>query len=129
MNADTADKLADLTARSEQERRRFHARKPKPVASVMAGLLAQRGYAASKASDGLAAVWGDAMRQVIGESPLTPQTQASGLSRGTFEVMVANHVVMQELNFFRPGLLRAVQQAMPTARVNALRFKVGRIHN
>ncbi len=127
MDVDIPQKLADLAKRSEKERKRFYARKPKGIANVMASILAKKGYAASKAASALTGQWEGVAERVLGEAAIAKQTQAKGLSRGKLEVTVANHVVMQEINFHRPQLLKAIQEATPDSRITAIRFKVGRI--
>lgn len=126
MDIDIQQKLADLQSRSEKERKRFYARRPKQVANLVATIMAKQGYAASKAASELTSVWERVAEQVLGEAMLAKQTSAKGLSRGTLEVMVANHIVMQEINFHRPQLLAAIQQATPDSKIKAIRFKVGR---
>lgn len=120
-------KLADLAARSEKERKRFYARQPKAAKDVVASVIAKRGYAAAKSANELQAAWRDAASAVLGEEALAKMTQAKGLARGKLEVTVANHVVMQEINFHRPQLLAAIQETQPDARISGLRFKVGRL--
>ncbi|QDT67106.1 hypothetical protein MalM25_00030 [Planctomycetes bacterium MalM25] len=126
-DAHTTEKLADLVARSEKERKRFHARRPKGIASVLASVMAKRGYAASRAADEMNAAWREVAEDVLGDPALSGQTAVGRLSRGRLEVTVANHVVMQEINFHRPRLLEAMQQSRPEARITAIRFKVGRV--
>ena len=124
MDADTAQKLADLKIRSEKERKRHHARKPKPAAGVVARVMAKRGYAASKASEELNDQWQSVATRVLTDPKVATQTRAAGLSRGRLEVLVSSHVVMQEATFFRPQLLAEARKAMPEARITAIRFKV-----
>lgn len=127
MDIDIPQKLADLAARSEKERKRFYARKPKGIANVIASVMSKQGYAASKAASELTGQWEGVAEKVLGDAALSKQTRAKGLSRGKLEVIVANHVVMQEINFHRPQLLKSIQDATPDSRINEIRFKVGRI--
>lgn len=124
---DATQKLADLAARSEKERKRFYARQPKAAKDVLASVIAKRGYAASKSATALQNAWRQVAQGVLAEEALAKMTQAKGLMRGKLEVLVANHVVMQEINFHRPALLAAIQEAQPDARISDLRFKVGRL--
>ncbi|MEQ8847202.1 DUF721 domain-containing protein [Botrimarina sp.] len=128
MDTDAQQKLADLAARSEKERKRFYARRPKRAADVVAAVVAKRGYAASRAAGELDRVWRAAAGKVLGGDALAAQTRVEGLSRGRLDVVVANHVVMQEINFHRPRLLAEAQAAVPSARIASIRFKVGRTH-
>ena len=123
----TAEKLSDLVARSQRERKRFYARRPKGIGSVVSSVMAKRGYAASRAADEMNTAWREVAERVLGDAALSGQTSAGKLARGRLEITVANHVVMQEINFHRPQLLKAIQQARPEARITAIRFKVGRI--
>ena len=129
MDIDIAQKLSDLTTRSEKERRRFFARRPKGVKDVIATVMAKQGYAAVKGIGAVAQAWGDVANRVLGDAAIARQTCAGAVKRGVLEVTVANHVVMQEINFLRPGLTKAIQEAMPDARITSLRFKVGRIQS
>lgn len=127
MDTDTQQKLADLAARSEKERKRFYARRPKRAGDVVAAVVAKRGYAASRAAGELDSAWRGVAERVLGGAGLAGQTRVGGLARGRLEVIVANHVVMQEINFHRPRLLAEAQAALPSARITGLRFKVGSI--
>jgi predicted nucleic acid-binding Zn ribbon protein len=122
MNPDTAQKLGDLAQRADKQRRRFYARLPKPVDSILSQVIAKRGYAAASAATELAEAWSTAAGEAI-----ATHTQVVGLRRGQFEVIVANSTMMQEINFHRPRLLKAIQEAIPSARITALKLKVGRI--
>lgn len=127
MDIDAAEKLSDLSKRSEKERARFYARRPKKAGDIVAAVIAKHGYAASKGADLVRDGWAQAAAEVLGDAKIARMTAAGGIKRGVLEVMVANHVVMQEINFHRPGLLAATQAALSDSRITALRFKVGRI--
>lgn len=129
MDPDVTQKLADLSKRSEKERKRFYARRPKAIATIVANVMARKGYAASRAATELTDTWRQQAEQVLGDTVLSGLTTAKGLSRGVLEVIVANHTVMQEINFHRPRLLEATQAAMPEARIRSIRFKVGRVNS
>lgn len=132
MDIDAAQKLSDLSKRSEKERARFYARRPKRAGDVIAAVIAKHGYAAVKGADLVRDGWAKAAAEVLGDAScgggaIAGMTAAGALKRGVLEVMVANHVVMQEINFHRPGLLAAAQAALPDSKITDLRFKVGRI--
>lgn len=127
MDAFVREKLTDLATRSERERKRFYARRPKQVGALVTSVIAKQGYAAAKSATALEATWNQVAEQVLGEPSVAKQTKAAGLKRGVLEVLVANHVVMQEINFVRPGLTAAMQEALPKAKIRSLRFKVGRV--
>jgi predicted nucleic acid-binding Zn ribbon protein len=119
--------LSDLAQRSEKERKRFYARRPKRVGDVVAAVIAQQGYAAVQGSHALSTAWEVVAAKVLGEVSIAKQTSVAAMKRGVLEVTVANHIVMQEVNFHRPQLLTAVQTALPDAKIASLRFKVGRL--
>ena len=127
MDIDSAQKLSDLSKRSEKERARFYARRPKRAGDVVSAVIALHGYAAVKGADAVRDGWAKAAAEGLGDAAIAGMTAAGVLKRGVLEVMVANHVVMQEINFHRPALLAAVQAALPDSKITALRFKVGRI--
>jgi len=127
VDIDAAQKLSDLSKRSEKERARFYARRPKRAGDVVAAVIAKHGYAAVKGADQIRDGWAKAAEEVLGDAAIAGMTAAGALKRGVLEVIVANHVVMQEINFHRPGLLAAAQAALPDAKITGLRFKVGRI--
>jgi hypothetical protein len=127
VDIDSAQKLSDLSKRSEKERARFYARRPKRAGDVVAAVIAKHGYAAVKGADLVRDGWAKAAVGALGDAAIAGMTMAGVLKRGVLEVMVANHVVMQEINFHRPALLAATQTALPDSRITALRFKVGRI--
>ncbi|TWU00613.1 hypothetical protein Pla108_15650 [Botrimarina colliarenosi] len=127
MDVDAIQKLKDLVKRSEKERARFYARRPKRAGDVVAAVIAKHGYAAVKGADAVRAGWVQVAADVLGDEAIAKMTSVGQLKRGVLEVMVANHVVMQEINFHRPRLLAATQAALPDSKITALRFKVGRI--
>ncbi len=124
---DITDKLADFSQRAEKQRRRFYARKPKPMQSVMTNLMAKRGYAATEAVNQLSAAWNEAAGEVFSKF-----SRPLGLRRGVLQVLVANSTMMQEINFHRTQLLADLQKAIQkegtsSARITGLKLKIGRI--
>lgn len=117
-----AEKLADLQRRAVQHQKRHYARQPKNVSDIVAQLLVRRGYGAVKSDERLRDAWaaavGDAMARL---------SQATRITRGRLEVIVSNNLVMQELGFDRQRLLSAMQQSLPTARIEDIKFRVGRL--
>lgn len=122
MDPDTKQKLGDLTRRAEKQRRRFYARRPKALQSVLSDVIAKRGYAAERGTAELAEAWNQAAGEVFARC-----TRVAGLRRGRLEVRVSNSAMLQEINFHRLRLLREMQQAAPDAKISSLFFKVGRI--
>lgn len=122
MDENTAQKIADLDAKSSRQRRGFYARKPKAIGDVLAQLMAKRGYAAVQQNQQLQAAWNEAAGPMLAKF-----TQADRINRGKLEVTVANSTMLQELSFEKRRLLSAMQQALPEAKVTDLRLKVGKL--
>lgn len=122
MDKYTAQKIADVDAKSNRHRRGFYARRPKALSDVLAQLLAKRGYGAVQTNEQLRGAW----REAAGAA-LARFTQAERINRGKLEVTVANSTMMQELSFDKRRLLSAMQKALPEAKIADLRLKVGRI--
>lgn len=112
----------DFAAHRESEQRKFHGRKPKQIGKVLAQLVVRRGYARIRQLGEQEEVW----RAVAGET-FADLTRFSTIRRGTFEVLVANSLVMQELVFRKEELLERLQEALPEAKIKQLRFKLGSI--
>jgi len=119
---DTAQKLDDLTERSGKQRRRFFAQRPKKLSDVLAQLVARKGYGATKTDQQLQATWNTAAGAALARF-----SQATRVNRGRLEVTVANSMMMQELSFEKARILDAVRQAMPEARIDDLKLRVGKI--
>jgi predicted nucleic acid-binding Zn ribbon protein len=103
-------------------RKRHYARQPKKAADIVAQLFARKGYGATQTSDAMRDAWSAAAGPALSRF-----SRAGTLRRGKLEVTVANSMMMQELGFERRRLLTAMQQAMPDARIEEIRFRVGRI--
>jgi hypothetical protein len=95
---------------------------PKPIADVLAQLMARRGYAREQS----AAAYGEAWRRAVGE-PLSSFTQAGLLKRGALEITVANSVLVQELGYQKAEIIAKLCQLLPDQNIRDLRFRVGSI--
>jgi predicted nucleic acid-binding Zn ribbon protein len=95
---------------------------PKPIAEVLAQLMARRGYAREQT----AAAYGEAWRRAVGE-PMNQFTQAGQLKRGALEITVANSVLVQELGYRKTELLAKLTQLLPDQNIQSLRFRVGTV--
>jgi predicted nucleic acid-binding Zn ribbon protein len=95
---------------------------PKPIADVLAQLMARRGYAREQS----AAAYGEAWRRAVGE-PLSKFTQAGLLKRGALEITVANSVLVQELGYQKAALLAKLCHLLPDKNIRDLRFRVGSV--
>jgi hypothetical protein len=114
------DAAADVAAKRDKERRRFHAQRPKAIRNVLAQLIQKRGYGRPQLDQQLQQAWCDA----AGPS-WASLTHAARVQRGNLEVVVANSTVMQELSFDRERILNALRDRLPEARIRALRFRIG----
>jgi predicted nucleic acid-binding Zn ribbon protein len=95
---------------------------PKPIADILAQLLARRGYAREQS----AAIFADAWNRAVGE-PLNKFTRAGNVNRGALEVTVANSALVQELGFRKRDVLARLAELMPEQSIRDLRFRVGHI--
>ncbi len=115
-------KLEDLNRRSESYSRWFRARRPRKIGDVVAQVVQRRGYAQAESARQLEEAWVIA----VGEQG-AGSTRVGKLRRGTLELLVASSLVMQELTFQKKKLLAAMQQSVPDAQIEQLRFRVGKI--
>ncbi len=95
---------------------------PPRVAEIMSKLLTKRGYANVQQKSELEEVWNKAAGEMISK-----HTRPGKISRGTWEIVVRNSSMLQEISFQQTQILRAVQQAAPNQKIQKLKFKVGPI--
>lgn len=107
-------------AQIQQRGSNLHA---KPIASVMRKLMSQRGYAAIQATNDLSTRW----KEIVGEV-LAELTCPGNISRGTLLVMVNDSGAMQELSFRKKQILAALKVKLPEAKIEDLRFRVGKVN-
>jgi predicted nucleic acid-binding Zn ribbon protein len=96
--------------------------RPKPIADIMAQLLARRGYAREQSAASYCDAWRSAAGEAIGRF-----TRAGAIRHGALEVQVANSTLMQELTFQKAALLDKLRQLLPDEKIASLRFRVGPI--
>lgn len=96
--------------------------KPKPIANVLSELLARRGYARVQA----ASEFGDAWRQAAGEA-LAACTRPGAVRRGVLEVVCSNSLMMQEMTFQKPALIKRLAELMPSHEIRDLKVRVGQV--
>jgi len=113
---------ADFQIRRERERRRFHARKPKGIANVLAQLITARGYGRIQAEADFGTAWRKAAGEVIAKF-----TRPGRLRRGTLEVTATNSAVVQELTFQKQQILTQLNTELPDAKIRDIRFRIGSI--
>ncbi len=116
------EKFGDVEQRRLSQQRRFYAKQPKPIGKVIAQLVQRRGFAQVRTADQRDTVW----RTLIGD--MASDTQLGSLRRGVLEIIVSNSLLMQELTFRKEELLTGLQEALPEAKVEQLRFRVGKVH-
>lgn len=119
---ETQQKLTDLAAKQDRHTRGFHARQPKKLANVLAQLLTKRGYGATTGDARLREAWAT----VVGPA-MAKQCEATRLNRGKLEVIVANSLVRQEIQFDERRFLKRIQAKLPDANITGLRFRVGKL--
>src|SRR5262245_59975113 len=113
---------ADFQLRREREQRRFHARKPKAIANVLAQLITARGYGRVQADANLHIAWQKAAGETIAKF-----TRPGRLRRGTLEVTATNSAIVQELTFQKQQILTQLNTELPDARVRDIRYRIGSI--
>ncbi len=96
------------------------ARGPKQIGSVLAELMARRGYARVQSAATYDAAWKEAAGQLAAD-----YSRVGSLRRGTLEVIVANSTLVQELTFQKPTLLETLNKRLPDEGIKDLRFRVG----
>jgi predicted nucleic acid-binding Zn ribbon protein len=117
-----SEELDDFNRRGQVQRRRFFGGQPKRMADVLAQLVQKKGYAQVRTAQSHTQAWKDAAGPHF-----AAVTEPGKIARGVLEVTAANSLVMQELTFEKERLLSAIQQALPTAGIKQLRFKVGQV--
>jgi predicted nucleic acid-binding Zn ribbon protein len=113
---------ADFGAHRDREQRRYHARRPKKIADVVAQLITARGYGRLQAMADIESAW----QSAAGEA-LARFTRAGRLQRGVLEITVSNSTMIQELGFQKQQILASLQAKLPDAKIRGLRFRIGEI--
>ena len=93
---------------------------PKRIGSIVADLIARRGYARVQAATTCAEAWATAAGP-----QLIRFSRAGDVKRGVLEVMVANSTMMQEMTFQKAMLLKRITELLPDENIRDLRFRVG----
>jgi len=119
---DAQTTIADYLSRRDREQRRYHARKPRKIADVLAQLITARGYGRIQADANFGAAWAAAVGPTLAQYTLPGR-----LRRGTLEITVANSMTVQELTFQKQELLTKLQTQLPDAKIQNLKFRVGAI--
>jgi predicted nucleic acid-binding Zn ribbon protein len=93
---------------------------PKRIGNILAELMARRGYAREQSGGACAEAWTVA----AGES-LAACTRATQVRRGVLEVLVSNSMMIQEIGFQKPALLKRLADLLPDENIRDLKFRVG----
>jgi predicted nucleic acid-binding Zn ribbon protein len=101
---------------------KHEARSTRSIADVLSELEARRGYSRVKSSESLADAWQEAAGPITSE-----HSRVGEVRRGTLEVIVANSMLAQELQFEKQRLLTRLIELLPDHKLRDLRFRVGAV--
>jgi predicted nucleic acid-binding Zn ribbon protein len=121
---DIEQKLSDLVSRGERQQKRFYARQPRSIASVLSTVVLSKRYACVETSEQLERIWSE----LVG-AEVAARSRPLGVKRGQFEIVVAHSALAQQLSFQKVKLLAALRAALPETKIEGLRFKVGSIES
>jgi predicted nucleic acid-binding Zn ribbon protein len=117
-------KLSDLVNRTERQQKWFYARQPRSIGSVLSKVVLAKRYACVETSEQLKRVWAE----LVGPDTAA-RSQAMGVKRGQFEIVVAHSAMAQQLSFQKVKLMAGLRAALPEIKIDGLRFKVGSIES
>jgi len=95
-------------------------RGPQPMSTVLAELMARRGFARIRSMTALEAAWAEAAGEFIAR-----HSRVAAVRRGKLEILVASSTLAQELTFRKPSLLDSLRNSLPDETIGDLRFRVG----
>ena len=98
------------------------ARAPRQIGNILSELMSRHGYGRVQSTEQYEARWREAAGPLIAK-----YTRIGPLRRGTFEVIVANSTLMQELTFRKADLLESMTKLLPDEGIKNIRFRVGAI--
>ncbi len=99
------------------------AKGPQPISTILAELMARRGFTRVRSCAALEGAWRDAVGVWA-----AGHTRVGTIRRGKLEVIVANSTLVQELSFQREAILESLAKALPDETIQDLRFRVGAIN-
>ena len=111
-------RLEDL--QDDLMRRQWRPRMPDRISHVVNRLARRRGYFQDLTDSNWSEVWLNAAG-----SRLAKMTRVGRLRRGVLEIYVENSTTLQELAFEKSRLLKKMRLAMPEARLDDLKFRLG----
>jgi len=97
-------------------------RGPEPISSILAELMARRGFARVRSGAALAEAWREAAGELAAQ-----YTRAGQIRRGKLEVTVTHSALVQELTFQKNDLLKKLARLLPDEKISDLRFRVGTV--
>jgi predicted nucleic acid-binding Zn ribbon protein len=95
---------------------------PQRIAEVLSDLLARRGYARVQSGDACAVAWRQAAGEVVAAC-----TRATQVRRGVLEVLVDSSMMVQEIGFQKPALIKRLADLLPDENIRDLKLRVGPI--
>jgi len=91
---------------------------PSSLKSVLAELIARRGFARVQAGNELSEIW----RKVAGDV-IAAESRVGKISRGQLQIAVSNSALLSELNSFRKSeFLTRLQSEHPELKLRDLKF-------
>jgi predicted nucleic acid-binding Zn ribbon protein len=95
---------------------------PKKIGSIVADLVARRGYARVISATTCNEAW------VAAAGPqLARFTRVGTVRRGVLEVLVANSTMLQEITFQKVAILNKLIELLPDEKLHDVKFRVGQI--
>ena len=93
---------------------------PQAISTILAELMAKRGYARVQGAAEYEAAWREAAGELIAQ-----YSRVGSLRRGKLEVTVAHSTLLQELGFQKPQLVKKLNELLPGQAIEDLKFRVG----
>ena len=116
------DEFEFFKAKESFERNRRRPRQAKSTAQLLSQLISRRGFTQTQWHNDLQQAW----QASVGKQ-LASKTKPTIVKRGALEVIVNSSAAMQQIAFVKQSVLKKIQQKMPDAKIQSLRFRVGRI--
>jgi len=88
------------------------------ISTVLNRVIEQKGYAAIQSRELLGQAW----EQAVGPH-LAPQTRVGKVERGALQVFTSSKIVLTELEFMKPQLLKSIQKSLPDFSIRSLKFR------
>ena len=97
---------------------------PKPIGDILAELMAQRGYARVRTAEAFDDAWRKATEGLAIGPLVAQQTRVGALRRGKLEVLVGSSLLVQELGYEKPTILKRLAELLGDERIEDIRFRV-----